>query len=45
MYGCEASADLSSQWKWPDIEGLDCFKGKLLHSARWYEPLSGLLEQ
>ena len=24
-----------SAWKWPDIPGLDSFKGKLLHSARW----------
>jgi cation diffusion facilitator CzcD-associated flavoprotein CzcO len=24
-----------SQWKWPDIEGLDLFKGKLLHTAQW----------
>ncbi|KAF5316160.1 hypothetical protein D9619_006293 [Psilocybe cf. subviscida] len=22
-------------WKWPDIPGLDKFKGKLLHTARW----------
>jgi cation diffusion facilitator CzcD-associated flavoprotein CzcO len=26
-----------SQWKWPDIEGLRDFKGKLIHSARWDE--------
>ncbi|OQV01820.1 hypothetical protein CLAIMM_07111 [Cladophialophora immunda] len=28
-------------WKWPDIEGLHTFKGKLLHSANWdpdYDP-------
>ncbi|KAE8379064.1 putative flavin-binding monooxygenase [Aspergillus bertholletiae] len=24
-----------NQWKWPDIEGLETFKGKLLHTARW----------
>ncbi|KAB8201337.1 putative flavin-binding monooxygenase [Aspergillus parasiticus] len=24
-----------NQWKWPDIEGLHTFKGKLLHTARW----------
>lgn len=24
-----------SNWKWPNIEGLSSFKGKLLHSARW----------
>lgn len=22
-------------WKWPDIPGLNTFKGKLLHTARW----------
>ncbi|KAE8162972.1 putative flavin-binding monooxygenase [Aspergillus tamarii] len=24
-----------NQWKWPDIEGLETFKGKLLHTAHW----------
>lgn len=24
-----------SNWKWPNIEGIDTFKGKLVHSARW----------
>jgi cation diffusion facilitator CzcD-associated flavoprotein CzcO len=24
-----------NEWKWPDIEGLHDFKGKLLHSANW----------
>ncbi|KAF4269148.1 hypothetical protein CNMCM8812_001588 [Aspergillus fumigatus] len=24
-----------NQWKWPDVEGLNLFQGKLLHSARW----------
>ncbi|KAI9923725.1 hypothetical protein AWENTII_011897 [Aspergillus wentii] len=24
-----------NQWKWPDIEGLHSFQGKLLHSAKW----------
>ncbi|BEJ11649.1 hypothetical protein CspHIS471_0201090 [Cutaneotrichosporon sp. HIS471] len=24
-----------NKWKWPDIEGLDSFKGHLVHSARW----------
>lgn len=26
-----------SRWKWPDIEGLGKFKGKVLHSADWEE--------
>ncbi|TVY85171.1 putative sterigmatocystin biosynthesis monooxygenase [Lachnellula suecica] len=26
---------LLNNWKWPAIEGLHDFKGKLLHSARW----------
>ncbi|KAL4250051.1 FAD-binding Monooxygenase Superfamily protein [Abortiporus biennis] len=24
-----------SRWKWPDIKGLDQYKGKLMHSAQW----------
>jgi cation diffusion facilitator CzcD-associated flavoprotein CzcO len=24
-----------SRWKWPDIPGLDNFKGRLLHTANW----------
>jgi len=24
-----------SSWKWPSIPGIDIFKGKLMHSARW----------
>ncbi|KAH8112943.1 FAD/NAD-binding domain-containing protein [Phellopilus nigrolimitatus] len=24
-----------SRWRWPDIEGLRAFKGKLVHSAAW----------
>ncbi|KAF9270874.1 FAD/NAD-binding domain-containing protein [Marasmius fiardii PR-910] len=24
-----------SRWKWPDIEGLHEFKGKVIHSAQW----------
>ncbi|KIA75798.1 hypothetical protein HK57_00412 [Aspergillus ustus] len=26
-----------NNWKWPSIEGLHTFKGKLIHSARWDE--------
>lgn len=26
-----------NKWQWPQIEGLHNFKGKLVHSARWYE--------
>jgi len=26
---------IQNDWKWPDIEGLDVFEGKLLHTARW----------
>jgi cation diffusion facilitator CzcD-associated flavoprotein CzcO len=26
---------LSSAWRWPDIEGLESFKGPRLHSANW----------
>ncbi|GAM39067.1 hypothetical protein TCE0_034f10308 [Talaromyces pinophilus] len=26
-----------NNWKWPNIEGLHNFKGKLIHSARWDE--------
>ena len=24
-----------NSWRWPDIEGLHDFKGKLMHSAEW----------
>jgi hypothetical protein len=24
-----------SRWDWPDIEGLDSFAGKVIHSAQW----------
>lgn len=24
-----------NNWKWPEIEGLETFQGKLVHSARW----------
>ncbi|KAE8393536.1 putative flavin-binding monooxygenase [Aspergillus alliaceus] len=24
-----------NQWRWPDIEGLHTFKGKLVHTAQW----------
>lgn len=24
-----------NDWKWPDIEGLHSFKGKLIHTAAW----------
>ncbi|KAF2653673.1 FAD/NAD(P)-binding domain-containing protein [Lophiostoma macrostomum CBS 122681] len=26
-----------NNWKWPNIEGIETYKGKLLHSARWDE--------
>jgi cation diffusion facilitator CzcD-associated flavoprotein CzcO len=26
-----------NQWKWPDIKGLESFKGPKLHSANWDE--------
>lgn len=26
-----------NEWKWPNIEGLNCFKGELLHTAAWDE--------
>lgn len=30
---------LLNKWKWPDINGLTSFKGKLLHSAAWDDTL------
>lgn len=27
----------SSNWKWPDVEGLHDFKGDLVHTASWPE--------
>jgi cation diffusion facilitator CzcD-associated flavoprotein CzcO len=26
-----------SNWKWPNVEGLDQYTGKLIHSADWDE--------
>ncbi|KAL2834152.1 putative MoxY [Aspergillus pseudoustus] len=26
-----------NKWRWPDIKGLDVYKGTLLHTARWNE--------
>ncbi|OGM45371.1 flavin-binding monooxygenase [Aspergillus bombycis] len=34
LYACIGALN---DWKWPDIRGLDTFKGKLLHSASWDE--------
>ena len=30
-----SASGVLNNWKWPDIDGLKDFKGKLLHSARW----------
>jgi cation diffusion facilitator CzcD-associated flavoprotein CzcO len=30
-------AGVLNSWKWPEIEGLDTFKGKLMHTAAWDE--------
>lgn len=32
-----SASGVLNNWKWPDIEGLSDFKGKLLHSAQWDE--------
>jgi cation diffusion facilitator CzcD-associated flavoprotein CzcO len=29
--------DMHSNWKWPQIPGLQDFKGELIHSANWPE--------
>ncbi|EAW07003.1 flavin-containing monooxygenase [Aspergillus clavatus NRRL 1] len=29
------ASGILNQWKWPDIEGLHSFGGKLVHTARW----------
>ena len=26
-----------NSWKWPDIKGMEDYKGKLMHSAAWDE--------
>ncbi|KAF2800321.1 flavin-binding monooxygenase-like protein [Melanomma pulvis-pyrius CBS 109.77] len=31
------STGLLNKWKWPEVEGLGDFKGKLMHSASWPE--------
>lgn len=30
-----------SRWSWPDIEGLENFKGKVVHSAQWESEKGG----
>src|SRR5271170_2568294 len=30
-----SASGVLNNWKWPDIPGLQDFKGKLLHSAQW----------
>ena len=30
-----SAVGILNNWKWPEIEGLDLFEGKLLHSANW----------
>ncbi|KAH0835350.1 putative sterigmatocystin biosynthesis monooxygenase stcW [Fonsecaea pedrosoi] len=30
-----SGSGILNNWKWPDIPGLDTFKGQLLHSAAW----------
>ncbi|KAK4990721.1 hypothetical protein LTR66_006724 [Elasticomyces elasticus] len=33
-------AGILNKWRWPAIQGLDTFRGKLLHSAAWDSKLS-----
>ncbi|KAK1145217.1 hypothetical protein N8T08_004369 [Aspergillus melleus] len=40
MIGDEADilidgSGIVNNWKWPNVEGLDQFKGKIVHSAKW----------
>lgn len=35
VYSPKEYANCRSNWKWPNIDGIDTFKGRLLHSARW----------
>lgn len=30
-----SAVGILNNWKWPDIEGLHSFRGKILHSANW----------
>jgi cation diffusion facilitator CzcD-associated flavoprotein CzcO len=32
-----SAAGLWNDWQWPDIPGLNTFKGTLLHTANWDE--------
>jgi len=32
-----SASGILNDWKWPTIPGLETFKGKLLHSAKWDE--------
>lgn len=36
-----AGVGVLSRWRWPDIEGLSTFKGKIVHSAGWETDESG----
>ena len=38
------SAGQLDRWKWPDIEGLSNFQGKLMHTAEW-DPKVGCARQ
>jgi cation diffusion facilitator CzcD-associated flavoprotein CzcO len=31
------STGFLNNWKWPDVKGLDDFKGRIMHSANWPE--------
>ncbi len=33
------------RWSWPDILGLESFKGKLMHSAQWDEEFEKNLDE
>ena len=30
-----ADSKENSNWKWPEVEGLDDFQGPLIHTAQW----------
>ena len=34
------STGFLNDWKWPEVEGFDKFKGTLVHTANWDESVS-----
>ncbi|KAJ4991813.1 steroid monooxygenase [Stagonosporopsis vannaccii] len=40
IFRFQLSSHTHSKWKWPEVKGLKCFQGTLLHSAVWNDSIS-----